>query len=115
MCLGDCVDYSQLTPKVHTTYASGDGYAPDGRLQPAPLAGCAGLSQEELAAKTGLGRSYISGIEGGRRNPTVIALNEIAVEAAPPKRPDRTYPWLRTRSMPMAMSSVLTPTLDTRG
>jgi len=47
------------------------------------LRAAAGLSQEELAAKTGLGRSYISGIEGGRRNPTVIALNEIAVEAAP--------------------------------
>jgi hypothetical protein len=29
-----CVDYSQLTPKVHRTYASGDGYA-----QPAPLRG----------------------------------------------------------------------------
>ena len=33
------------------------------------LRAAAGLSQEELAAKTGLGRSYISGIEGGRRNP----------------------------------------------
>src|SRR5262249_37929875 len=37
--LGRCVDYSQLTTKVQRTYASGDGYAPDGRLQPAPLAG----------------------------------------------------------------------------
>ena len=44
------------------------------------LRAAAGLSQEELAARTGLDRSYISGIEGGRRNPTVIVLNEIAVQ-----------------------------------
>ena len=44
------------------------------------LRAAAGLSQEELAAKTGLDRSYISGIERGRRNPTVIVLNEIAVQ-----------------------------------
>ena len=40
----------------------------------------AGLSQEELAARAGLARTYISGIENGRRNPTVIVLYEIAVQ-----------------------------------
>jgi len=33
----------------------------------------AGLSQDELAARTGSSRIYISGIENGRRNPTVMA------------------------------------------
>jgi transcriptional regulator with XRE-family HTH domain len=40
----------------------------------------AGLSQEELAARAGLARTYISGIENGRRNPTVIVLYEIATQ-----------------------------------
>lgn len=40
----------------------------------------AGLSQEELAARTGLDRTYISGIENGRRNPTVIVLHELATQ-----------------------------------
>jgi transcriptional regulator with XRE-family HTH domain len=40
----------------------------------------AGLSQDELAARTGLDRTYISGIENGRPNPTVIVLNELAIQ-----------------------------------
>jgi transcriptional regulator with XRE-family HTH domain len=40
----------------------------------------AGLSQDELAARTGLDRTYISGIENGRRNPTVIVLNDLAIQ-----------------------------------
>jgi transcriptional regulator with XRE-family HTH domain len=40
----------------------------------------AGLSQDELAARTGSGRIYISGIENGRRNPTVIVLNDLATQ-----------------------------------
>jgi transcriptional regulator with XRE-family HTH domain len=40
----------------------------------------AGLSQDELAARTGLDRTYISGIENGRRNPTVIVLNDLAAQ-----------------------------------
>ena len=40
----------------------------------------AGLSQEELAARAGLARTYISGIENGRRNPTIIVLHDIAVQ-----------------------------------
>jgi transcriptional regulator with XRE-family HTH domain len=38
----------------------------------------AGLSQEELAARSGLDRTYISGLERFRRNPTVIVLYELA-------------------------------------
>jgi transcriptional regulator with XRE-family HTH domain len=38
----------------------------------------AGLSQEELAAESGLHRTYISLVERGRRNITVEALSQIA-------------------------------------
>jgi transcriptional regulator with XRE-family HTH domain len=39
----------------------------------------AGLSQDELAARTGLDRTYISRMENGRRNPTLIVLNDLAI------------------------------------
>jgi predicted transcriptional regulator len=32
----------------------------------------AGLSQAELAARTGVDRAYVSGLELGQRNPTVV-------------------------------------------
>jgi transcriptional regulator with XRE-family HTH domain len=38
----------------------------------------AGLSQEELGLSSGLDRTYISGIERGVRNPTVVALAKVA-------------------------------------
>jgi len=38
----------------------------------------AGLSQEELAFRAGLKRSYLSDLERGTRNPTVRALGRIA-------------------------------------
>jgi transcriptional regulator with XRE-family HTH domain len=38
----------------------------------------AGLSREELAYQARLDRTYVSGIERGVRNPTVIVLQEIA-------------------------------------
>lgn len=37
-----------------------------------------GISQEELADRAGLHRTYISGVERGVRNPTVIVLQKIA-------------------------------------
>ena len=38
----------------------------------------ANLSQEELANRAGLDRTYIGGIERGERNPTVMSLKTIA-------------------------------------
>jgi len=38
----------------------------------------AGLTQEELAERAGLDRSYIGGVERGDRNPTLIFIEKIA-------------------------------------
>lgn len=46
-----------------------------------------GFSQEELAFECGLHRTYISGVERGVRNPTVLVLHEIAAALrVPPAR-----------------------------
>ena len=37
-----------------------------------------GLTQEELAERSGFSQQYISGLERGRRNPTVVSLYELA-------------------------------------
>ena len=37
-----------------------------------------GLTQEGLAERSGFGQNYISSLERGRRNPTVITLFELA-------------------------------------
>ena len=36
-----------------------------------------GLTQEEAAEKTGVSQQYISGLERGRRNPTVLTLHQL--------------------------------------
>jgi transcriptional regulator with XRE-family HTH domain len=38
-----------------------------------------GLTQEELAERSGFGQNYLSGLEKGRRNPTVVTILEIAL------------------------------------
>jgi transcriptional regulator with XRE-family HTH domain len=37
-----------------------------------------GLTQEQLAERSGLSQQYISGLEQGRRNPTIVTLYELA-------------------------------------
>lgn len=38
----------------------------------------AGLSQAELAQRMGVDRAYVSGLELGRRNPTIVTLWHLA-------------------------------------
>jgi transcriptional regulator with XRE-family HTH domain len=37
------------------------------------------LSQEELSFRSGFTRAYLSGLEAGRRNPTIITLGKLAI------------------------------------
>jgi transcriptional regulator with XRE-family HTH domain len=37
-----------------------------------------GLTQEELAECSGFSQQYISGLEQGRRNPTIVSIYELA-------------------------------------
>jgi transcriptional regulator with XRE-family HTH domain len=37
-----------------------------------------GLTQEEVAERSGFSQQYISGLEQGRRNPTLVSLFELA-------------------------------------
>ncbi len=39
----------------------------------------AGLSQEKLALKAGIDRTYLAGIEAGKRNATLVSLEKIVV------------------------------------
>ena len=42
-----------------------------------------GMTQEQLAERSGFSQQYISGLENGRRNPTVVTLYEIATALEP--------------------------------
>ena len=44
----------------------------------ARLRAASGLTQEQLAERCGLSQQYLSKLEGGKRNPTVVTLYEIA-------------------------------------
>lgn len=37
-----------------------------------------GMTQEELAERSGFSQQYISDLERGRRNPTIVSLYELA-------------------------------------
>ena len=54
-----------------------------------------GMTQETLAERSGFSQQYLSGLERGRRNPTVVTVYEIAqaldvshLELMKPERPD---------------------------
>lgn len=38
----------------------------------------AGMTQEDLAERSGFSQQYISGLERGKRNPTIVSLYELA-------------------------------------
>jgi transcriptional regulator with XRE-family HTH domain len=44
----------------------------------------AAISQEELALKSGLDRTYISGCERGVRNPSLVSVEKMAVALSVP-------------------------------
>lgn len=37
------------------------------------------LTQEQVAERSGFSQQYISGLENGRRNPTIVSLYELAL------------------------------------
>ena len=37
-----------------------------------------GLTQEQVAERSGFSQQYLSGLESGRRNPTIVTLYELA-------------------------------------
>lgn len=39
-----------------------------------------GLTQEQLAERSGFSQQYISELENGRRNPTVVTIYELSLE-----------------------------------
>jgi len=38
-----------------------------------------GLTQEEVEVRSGFSQQYLSGLERGRRNPTIVTLHELAI------------------------------------
>jgi len=56
-----------------------------------------GFSQESLAFECGLHRTYISGVERGVRNPTVVVLEKIAKALKVPSSQLLEEGWARRR------------------
>ena len=58
-----------------------------------------GLTQEEFAERSGFSQQYISDLERGRRNPTVVSLYELAqalgVTHLELLQPDKADPWTK--------------------
>ena len=58
-----------------------------------------GLTQEEFAERSGFSQQYISDLERGRRNPTVVSLYELAqalgVTHMELVQPDKADPWTK--------------------
>ncbi|HEY0084545.1 MAG TPA: helix-turn-helix transcriptional regulator [Allosphingosinicella sp.] len=46
--------------------------------QPPHASGEAGLTQEQLPERSGFSQQYISGLERGKRHPTIVTLYELA-------------------------------------
>jgi transcriptional regulator with XRE-family HTH domain len=38
-----------------------------------------GLTQEQFAERSGFSQQYLSGLEGGHRNPTIVTIYELAI------------------------------------
>ena len=38
----------------------------------------AGMTQEELSERSGFSQQYLSGLEQGKRNPTIVSIYELA-------------------------------------
>lgn len=54
------------------------GYAQAGRSKFSRLRRERGLTQEEVEERSGFSQQYLSSLERGRRNPTVITVYELA-------------------------------------
>jgi len=54
------------------------GHAQAGRAKRQRIRQDRGLTQEELAERSGFSQQYISGLEQGRRNPTIVSIYELA-------------------------------------
>jgi DNA-binding XRE family transcriptional regulator len=64
--------------KVCKPRSSAYGYAQTGRPELRRLRREKGLTQEEVEARSGFSQQYLSSLERGRRNPTVITLYELS-------------------------------------
>ncbi|MGC2415416.1 MAG: helix-turn-helix transcriptional regulator [Stellaceae bacterium] len=68
----------EYRPIGHTIVRSADGHPAAGGRECSAMRVARGWSQEQLAFESRLHRTYISGVERGVRNPTVVVLQEIA-------------------------------------